>query len=54
MATGVYVGFRANCLVGEVESVLVIIMVKVTEKCGFGGEFVDCVGAVSGAAWNRT
>ena len=53
MATGVYVCFIANCLVGEVESLLVIIMVKVTEQCGFGVEFVDCVGSVSGATWNR-
>ena len=47
MATGVYVCFIANCLVGEVESLLVIIMVKVTEQCGFGVEFVGCVGAVN-------
>ena len=53
MATGVYVGFRANCFVGEVESLLMIIMVKVTEKCGFGVEFVGCVGAVSGTTRNR-
>ena len=53
MATGVYVCFIANCLVGEVESLLVIIMVKVTEQCGFGVEFVGSIGAVSGTTRNR-
>lgn len=52
MATGVYVCFMTYCLISEVESVLVVFMVEVTEEGGFGIKSSGSVKAVVSTTWN--
>ena len=52
VATGVYVCFMTYCLISEVESVLVVFMVEVTEEGGFGIKSSGSVKAVVSTTWN--
>ena len=52
MATGVYVGGGAYCLVGKVEGMLVIVTVQMSKEGGFGSESVGSVRTGVSASWD--